>query len=238
MSSYGLVRTTQLKYGNNCTLTWCNLPRKSGHRYCIFHKRKLLHRGDAEQQKINIRDINFARKTVQQLISDNQSNPAWTQLMEAIESNWKTASYQVNEELNRSNDGRAYSKHRRNGLQICYDIFNTLGLEKTFINYCAWFYLSESNPNLFISDIAFRHLLVKTLKNQAQHRSKVAINKLKGKSQIYSYPVYVYERDVVWEVMTGIFGTTGMQLYKQLERRAEGLRLNKEKINDALRRIE
>jgi hypothetical protein len=234
----GIVRAAQLTYGRYCIINGCNQERKSGHRYCPFHKRRLIYRGDAEQSKIPLKDINFARKTVQLLMAENQSNPAWGELMEAIGERWDAARFHVNEELNKSSNGKPMNRTYRNGLRICYGIFNTIGLEKTFITYCAWQYLSEFNPNLFITELAYRHQVVKSLRNQAHTYRLNELDKTTGLPKVYSSPLYMHERDTVWEIMSQIFGATGLQLYKQLERRAERLRLNKEKIYAAIRRIE
>lgn len=235
---YGLVRTTQIQYGNYCTLQHCNNKRQAGHRYCPFHKYILLYRGDAEQLRINLRDINFARKTVGLLVKENQANPAWTDLMDVIKERWDSAQLHVNGELQSYSNGKAMSKRYRNGLMICYGIFNTLGLEKAFITYCAWQYLQEFNPRLFASDIAFRHQLVKSLRNQAHTFHSHDINKTTGKPRVYSSPLYMAERNTVWEIMSQIFGATGLHLYKQLEKRAERLRKQKDKYYESIRGIE
>jgi homoserine dehydrogenase len=46
------------------------------------------------------------------------------------------------------------------------------------------------------------------------------------------------ERETAWMILIGIFGTVGMQLHKQLERRAEKLRSNKDRISNAIKQIE
>jgi len=238
MSSYGLVRTTQIKYGNYCTLHGCNNARQSGHRYCPFHKYILLYRGDAEQPKISPRSTNFARKVVELLIKENQSNPAWGELLEVIKERWDIAQLHVNSELNSYSNGKAMNKRYRNGLNICYGIFNTLGLDKTFSIYCSWQWLQEDSPHLFVSDLAFRHQLVKSLRNQAHTFHSHDLNKTTGTPRVWSSPLYMAERNTVWEIMSQIFGATGLHLYKQLEKRAERLRKQKEKYYEATRRIE
>lgn len=237
-ASIGRVRKAQLTYGNVCTLNGCNQPRKSGHKWCALHKRRSIYRGSPEQSKINRRDINFARKTVLFLIQDNQTNPAWHDLMAAIQSNWDAGVKAVNQELLLSASGLAMNRLRRNGLRICSAIFTGVGLEKTFITYCAWQYLQEFNPNQFATDTSFRHLLVKSLRNQAKDYRASDVNKKTGKSTVYSSPLYMNERDCVWEVMSGIFGATGMKLYTQLEKRAERLRQNNLNINKAIKNIQ
>jgi hypothetical protein len=237
-TGYGLVRTTQIKYGNHCTLNGCNNRRQSGHRYCPHHKYILLYRGDAEQSKINLKDINFCRKTVELLIAENQSNPSWADLMDVIKERWESARLHVNSELIRYSNGKPMQKRYRNGLMICHGIFNTLGLEKAFITWCAWQYLQEFNPRLFVSDLSFRHQVVKSLRNQAHTFHSHDIDKTTGKPRVYSSPLYMTERDAVWEIMGMIFGATGLHLYKQLDKRAERLRKQKEKLYESCRRIE
>ena len=234
----GIVRNTQLVYGNYCTINGCNSARKSGHRYCNHHKKILMYRGDAEQSKIPQRNINFAIKSVQLLARENSPNPAWGELMEAVGRNWDIASHHVNTELNKYSQGRAMSRPYINGLRICYDIFNNLGLEQAFNIYCGWQYLQEFNPHQFISDTAFRHQLIRTLRNKAKSYRASDINKTTGKPNVYASPLYITERDAVWDIMSQIFGATGIHLYKQIEKRAEKIRLNKEKYYAALRRIE
>jgi len=234
----GIVRNTQLVYGNYCTINGCNSTRKSGHRYCPFHKRILIYRGDAEQSRIQPRTITFALRSVQLLAIENRSNPAWGELMEAIGKNWDRASLHVNTELNKYSEGRAMSRPYINGLKICYDIFNNLGLEKAFLIYCAWQYLQEQNPHQFITDTAFRHQVVRSLRSKAKSFNANDIDKRTGKPKKYSSPLYMTERDTVWEIMSQVFGATGIRLYEQVEKRAERIRLNKEKIYAAIRRIE
>ncbi len=238
MSNYGLVRNTQLAYGNYCTITSCNNKRKSGHRYCDQHKYRLLYRGDANQQKISLKTVNFARRTVELLISDNRKNPSWGELMDCIYRNWVTAETYVNAELNRYLGGAPSDRRVRRGLIICYDIFNNLGLEKAFITYCCWQYLQEWNPRLFASDEAFRFQMVKSLRNQAKSYHTQDIDKKTGIPRAYSSPLYMKERETVWGILSGIFGSVGMQLHKQLERRSEKLRSNKEGIRNAIKHIE
>lgn len=237
-ASFGRVRKAQLTYGNVCTLNGCNQPRKSGHKWCALHKRRAIYRGSPEQSKINLRDINFARKTVLFLIEDNQTNPAWHDLMAAIQSNWDAGVRAVNQELLLSATGYAMNRLRRNGLRICSAIFTGVGLQKTFITYCAYQYLQEFNSNQFATDTSFRHLLVRALRNQAKDFNPNLINKTTGKPLAYSSPLYMNERDCVWEVMSGIFGATGMKLYTQLEKRAERLRQNNLNINKAIKNIQ
>jgi len=236
-ASIGRVRKSQQYYGNVCTLNGCNLPRKSGHKLCLLHKGRAIYRGDAEQSLISKRDTNFARKTVRLLIADNQLNPAWHDLMTAVQSNWDISQKAVTIELMQSADGKAMNRYRRNGLRICSAIFTEVGLEESFINYCSWQYLLEFNPRLFATDISFRHLVVKSLRSQAKDFCSYQVNKITGKPTTYSSPLYMSERDFVWAIMHGIFGATGLKLYAQLERRAERLRQNKLDINKAIRNI-
>ena len=128
-ASIGRVRKAQLTYGNVCTLSGCNQPRKSGHKWCALHKRRSIYRGSPQQSKINIRDINFSRKTVLFLIKDNQNNPAWHDLMTAIQSNWDAGVRAVNQELLLSANGLAMNRYRRNGLRICSAIFGATGMK-------------------------------------------------------------------------------------------------------------
>jgi hypothetical protein len=130
------------------------------------------------------------------------------------------------------------NRYRRNGLRICSAIFTGVGLEKAFITYCAWQYLQEFNPNQFATDTSFRHLLVKSLRNQAKDFTPSLVNKTTGKPLAYSSPLYMNERDCVWEVMSRIFGATGMKLYTQLERRAQRLIQNNLDINKAIKNIQ
>ncbi len=238
MSGYGLVRSTQAAYGNCCSARGCSNKRKSGHRYCDQHKYKLLYRGDAEQQKISLKTVNFARKAVEMLISDNRNNPSWGELMDCIYRNWVSSERYVNAELNSHLGGKPSDRRVRRGLIICYDIFNNLGLEKTFITYCAWQYLHDWNPRLFVTDESFRFQLIKSLRNQAKSYHTQDLDKKTGAPRTYSSPLYMKERETAWMILIGIFGTVGMQLHKQLERRAEKLRSNKDRISNAIKQIE
>ena len=235
---YGLVRTTQMVYGSYCTISGCSKKRNNGHRYCSHHKYLLIFRGDANQQKISIKTQNFAKKAVTELIKDNQSNEAWHELMSVINERWVIASKFVQAELDKYFSGKPSDRHTRNGDFLLRDIFDVVGLEKTFVIYCSWQYLQEWNPNMFVTDAAFRHQLVRSLRNQAKSFHSQNINKRTGKPNSYSSPLYMREREVVWEILIQIFGTTGMQLYKQIERRANRLRENKERIYAAIKRIE
>ncbi len=236
--SYGLVRTTQLVYGSYCTINGCSKKRNSGHRYCNQHKYRLTYRGDANQQRIPVTTQNCAKNAVKLLIKDNQNNVSWHELMSAINERWSMSVAYVQGELDKHLSGKPSDKYRRRGLILTRDIFTNLGLENTFIIYCSWQYLQEWNPNMFVTDDAFKHQLVRSMRNQAKSFHTQSINKKTGKPSSYSSPLYMREREVVWEILTGIFGTTGMQLYKQIEKRAEKLRANKERMYAAIKRIE
>jgi len=236
--SIGLVRKSQQYYGNVCTLNGCNLPRMQGNKLCNHHKKVNLFRGAPDQHQIPRRDMNFAKKSVQLLIIDNQSNPSWCDLMTAIQDNWLLAQRAVNKELQLSATGYAMNKYRRNGLKICSAIFEGVGLEKAFITYCAFQWLQEWNSHQFKTDISFRHLLVRALRSQAKDFNPSDLNKTTGKPVVYSAPLYMNERDCVWEVMSSIFGYTGIKLYEQVSKRAERLRKNKNAINLAIKNIQ
>lgn len=236
-ASIGLVRKSQQYYGNVCTLNGCSLPRMQGNKLCSHHKKVNLFRGSPEQTMIRQKDLNFARRSVQLLIIDNQSNPSWGDLMTAIQDNWLLAQRAVNKELQQSASGTAMNKYHRNGLKICHAIF-TLGLEKAFITYCAFQWLQEWNPQQFKTDTSFRHLLVRALRNQARDFSCSLLNKVTGKSLTYSSPLYINERETVWTVISGVFGATGLKLYEQISKRAERLRQNNLNINKAIKNIQ
>jgi len=235
--SIGLVRKSQQYYGNVCTLNGCNLPRMQGNKLCSHHKKVNLFRGSPEQTMIRQRDLNFAKKSVQLLIIDNQSNPSWGDLMTAIQDNWLLAQHAVNKELQLSATGFAMNRYRRNGLKICHAIF-MLGLEKAFITYCAFQWLQEWNPQQFKTDDSFRHLLVRALRNQARDFSPSMLNKVTGRPLTYSSPLYMNERETVWTVISGVFGATGIKLYEQVSKRAERLRNNNLNINKAIKNIQ
>ena len=186
---------------------------------------------------IRQRDLNFAKKSVQLLIIDNQSNPSWSDLMTAIQDNWLLAQHAVNKELQLSATGFAMNRYRRNGLKICHAIF-MLGLEKAFITYCAFQWLQEWNPQQFKTDDSFRHLLVRALRSQAKDYNPHQLNKTTGKPTVYSAPLYKNETECVWGIMSGIFGATGIKLYEQVSKRAERLRQNKNAINKAIKNIQ
>lgn len=235
----GRERATSIAYGNLCTLSYCEMKRKAGHRYCDHHKYILLYRGAPEQNLIPTKTQNFARKTVELLITENQGNPKWNDLMAAIEERWISGQAYVTSELSKYyKDGIAMSSTTRKGLIICNDIFTTLGLEKAFVIWCSWQYLQDWNPRLFATDESFKHQVIKNLRNRAKSYHTQDINKLTGKQHAYSSVLYMNEREVVWSVFIKIFGSVGMQLHKQLERRAEKLRSNTERIRNAIKHIE
>ena len=236
--SIGLVRKSQQYYGNVCTLNGCSMPRMQDNKLCSHHKKVNLFRGSPEQQQIRLKDLNFAKKSVQLLIIDNQSNPSWGDLMTAIQDNWLLAQRAVHKELQLSATGYAMNRYRRNGLKICHAIFTGVGLEQTFITYCAFQWLAEFNPQQFKTDDSFRHLLVRALRSQAKDYNPHQLNKTTGKPTVYSAPLYKNEKECVWEVMSGIFGATGMKLYEQVSKRAERLRQNNLNINKAIKNIQ
>lgn len=235
----GIIRQTQITYGSTCTHPYCNKPRKPAHKLCSFHNYRLIYRGDPEQNLISPKTINFARKTVRLLaIENSKSNPAWHDLMEALQVRWKAAELYINTELTNFNEGRTVAiRTVRKGQIICADIINNLGFDQTFEIFCAWQYLLEFNPHQFATDISFRHQTIKYLRKQAKSYHSHDLNPRTGKPRAYSPVLYQTERNVVWELMLQIFAATGIKLYQQLEKRAERLRQNKEKIDLAIRNI-
>jgi hypothetical protein len=234
--SLGRVRKTTLYYGSVCTLSSCNQPRVSGNKLCNHH-RKLSHfRGDPEQPLLSKKALNFSKKAVKLLILDNERNDSWLALMQAIGDNWVLAQGIVNRELARSATGVAMNRYRRNGLKICHAIFS-LGLEQAFTTYVAFQFLEQYDPKQFKTEISFRHLLVRHLRNQAKDYRSSDISKTTGKPTTYSSLLYVRERDTCWETLSGIFGITGMLLFKQVSGRAERLNRNKNNIYRAIKDI-
>ncbi|CAM3666249.1 hypothetical protein [Polynucleobacter antarcticus] len=232
----GLVNTTQKYYGTTCVLYGCNRARRSGHRYCPIHKNRLLFRGHPEQELISKATSIFAINAVKLLAEENKSNPSWVELMSAIEERWNGAILRVNTELNRCNDGTARIRTYYRGLQICYDIFHNLGMEQAFNVYCSWQWLQESDPKLFVNEDAFKHQMIRSLRNKAKSFRGRHLRS-DGSSFAHLVPLYMAERAVVWEVITGIFGITGMLLHRQIDARAERLKTNKERIYAAIKHI-
>lgn len=236
-ASIGRVRNAQLSYGNVCTISGCNSPRRSGNRWCSVHKNRSAYRGDPTQGLVPLKDRNFARRTVTFLIKDNETNPAFGDLMTAIGDNWEIALRKVNQELLLSATGFAMNKRRRSGLRIAHAILTRLTLIEVFKNYCGFQFLHEYSPRMFVSDIALRHTMIRSLRSQAGDHASEKIDKLTGKSSSYTSPLYVTERDTAWEILSSIFGATGLKLFQQLNRRAERLIQNGMNINKAIKNI-
>lgn len=231
------LQELQKNHGLNCTLQGCNHVRDMGHLYCPLHRTRVLFRGDVHQTLISQKEKNFAYKTVQFLIKDNENNPAYINLLAAIGDNWLVAHRTVDRELQLSADGTPMNRLRRKGLHICKAIFTKVSLVDAFTIYCGMQFLWAYNPNMFVSDIAFRHILVRTLRSKAKDFASFKLNKLTGEPTSRSSPLFEKERDIVWEIFSGVFGTTGMRLHEQLTKRAERLQRNKMSITKALKDI-
>lgn len=223
-------------YGLMCTIKHCGYKRYENHRYCARHMNKIRVHGDAYQEPISIRDVNFIRRSVALLIAENAENPKWHEMMEVYRLRWQAGIVHIQSEFAKYHRGVPMIKPYVNGLVICNDIFNRISMEDCFKHYCAWQYLQEWNPRLFVSDNSFRHNLVKDLRAKARSMPASYIN-ADGTFKHYSAPLFVQERTVVWDLFSSIFGIAGMQLYKQIERRTELARKYKRIITDAVKHI-
>jgi len=87
---------------------------------------------------IRQRDLNFAKKSVQLLIIDNQSNPSWGDLMTAIQDNWLLAQHAVNKELQLSATGFAMTFYYR---PTVAEAFASVEYIMTEVNY-GWLFRS------------------------------------------------------------------------------------------------
>ena len=237
-ASIGITRNHQVTYGNQCHLNYCTNRRLVNHRYCQLHKYRLLYRGDANQILLRPRAINFSRKTVKLLVIENQSNPAWNELIEALHDRWEASRRYVQSELDKYyKGGQAQVRGTRKGHEMCADIFQNLGFDQVLEIWAAFQYLQNSSPLMFASDEAFRHQVIKYLRAQAKSYHSQTIDKRTGKPRSYSSVLYMTERETCWDILLKTFGAIGLRLDQQLQKRAERLRANKEKIDRAIRNI-
>lgn len=233
----GRARRTDIVYGLICTAPHCQRKRTVGNRYCSHHRNVAKYRGHPLQEKIPIRSINFAKKAVATLAYEMRDRPEWKSMMEVFQSRFNAARSEVEANLKQIFNGRAVNKGVRNAYVMLYDIFTRCTVEEALIIYAGFQYLERLQPRLFNSDVSLRHAIVKSIRAKAKSLHGYDFDKRTGKQTRYSSDLFNVQRETAFELLNRIYGAVGYRLYNQVEARAEKLRSQKEKLDDAIKQI-
>ena len=233
----GRARRADIVYGLICTVPHCQRKRTVGNRFCTHHRNVAKSRGSPTQEKIPIRSLNFARKAVATLVEEMRDQPAWISMMEVFQSRFNGARLEVEANLKQIYNGRAVNKGVRNAYIMLYEIFTKCTCEEALIIYAGYQYLERLQPRLFNSDISLRHAIVKSIRAKAKNINAHDMHKVTGKSTRYSPALFNVQRDTAFELLNRIYGAVGYRLFNQVEARAEKIRQQKDKLDDALKQI-
>lgn len=216
-----------------CTALHCAEPVAGYSNLCESHKRTLRRHGHALQTGITVLELKPFQDRITARRAKNPANPTW----ELLRGRWEALTGHAKATLDAYAHGSPAITYERQTAEQLGTLQSTVPSDVVINTALAMFLMWEQSPSRFMSDKAFNFQLARRVRGLAEANAGSHWSAKEGriKRTYKDTPPRVLE--CLAESLKVAFGVAGMRLAELEKKDAEGLKAERQQLNDALKEM-
>ena len=214
-----------------CTALHCAEPVSGYSTLCESHKRTLRRHGHAQQIGITVHELKPFQDRISARRAKNPANPTW----ELLRGRWEALTTHAKATLDTYAKGSPAISYERQTAEQLGTLRGTVPVDVVIDTNLAMFLMWEQCPNRFMSDKAFNFQLARRVRGLAEANTGSHYSAKEGRIKRTYRDTPPRVLDCLAESLKVAFGVAGMRLAELEKKDAEGLKAEKQQLNDALK---